>query len=331
MEVVAGVPHNRIGRVGHVSLGTRQRGGVGWLELFHCRHRRGLHASGHRDRRRVPNDERFTWVNTMLGNVKNALHGIYQTLSPMDLQRYLSEFCYRFNRRFDLTVIPSRLLRAAARTLCRNAVASLLVVVAPATHAAHPWHDMSCLTSERAAASDEQKFGGSAASPSDALLQFHYPLDARRSSTSEEAEPSTVPHRATLGIRYRDGWLLGDHRGEWGGEVVFVPNKGEPYVVIDSGPIDFFAMPFGTIALAGYAHMSEDDGYVYLIGNEDGRVRARRLHGLPGQPRAAYRQKSGALLIRTKQGDVLLSATGELAPVRCTGISMAPDLAPARR
>lgn len=64
----------------------------------------------------VPNDERFTWVNTMLGNVKNALHGTYHALSPKYLQRYLSEFCYRFNRRFDLAAILSRLLHAAAHT-----------------------------------------------------------------------------------------------------------------------------------------------------------------------------------------------------------------------
>jgi hypothetical protein len=64
----------------------------------------------------VPNDERFAWVNTMLGNVKNALHGTYHALSPKYLQRYPSEFCYRFNRRFDLASILARLLHAAART-----------------------------------------------------------------------------------------------------------------------------------------------------------------------------------------------------------------------
>ncbi|MHB1272571.1 MAG: IS1595 family transposase [Rhodanobacter sp.] len=58
----------------------------------------------------------FTWVNTMLGNVKNALHGTYHALRPKYLQRYLSEFCYRFNRRFDLAALVPRLIVAAART-----------------------------------------------------------------------------------------------------------------------------------------------------------------------------------------------------------------------
>lgn len=58
----------------------------------------------------------FEWVNTVLGNVKNAMHGTYHALRPKYLQRYLSEFCYRFNRRFDLAALVPRLLHAAART-----------------------------------------------------------------------------------------------------------------------------------------------------------------------------------------------------------------------
>lgn len=58
----------------------------------------------------------FGWINTVLGNVKNALHGTYHALRPKYLQRYLSEFCYRFNRRFDLAALVPRLIVAAART-----------------------------------------------------------------------------------------------------------------------------------------------------------------------------------------------------------------------
>ena len=44
----------------------------------------------------------FDWVNTILGNVKNALHGTFHAISERHFHRYLAEFCYRFNRRFDL-------------------------------------------------------------------------------------------------------------------------------------------------------------------------------------------------------------------------------------
>ncbi len=43
------------------------------------------------------------WVNTMLGNLKSALHSTYHAVRPKYVQRYLSEFEYRFNRRFDLS------------------------------------------------------------------------------------------------------------------------------------------------------------------------------------------------------------------------------------
>jgi transposase-like protein len=64
----------------------------------------------------VPEHPIFWWVNTMLGNVKNALHGTYHAVRPKYLQRYLSEFCYRFNRRYDLDALVVRLVVAAART-----------------------------------------------------------------------------------------------------------------------------------------------------------------------------------------------------------------------
>ncbi len=58
----------------------------------------------------------FRWVNTVLGNVKNSMHGTYHALKPKYLQRYLSEFCYRFNRRFHLQDLIPRLIYAAAHT-----------------------------------------------------------------------------------------------------------------------------------------------------------------------------------------------------------------------
>ncbi len=58
----------------------------------------------------------FRWVNTMLGNVKNALHGTYHAVRAKHLPRYLAEFHYRFNRRYDLPSLIPRFLSVAART-----------------------------------------------------------------------------------------------------------------------------------------------------------------------------------------------------------------------
>jgi len=48
--------------------------------------------------------------------VQNALYGTYHALRPKYLQRYLSEFCYHFNRRFDLVALVPRLSCAALHT-----------------------------------------------------------------------------------------------------------------------------------------------------------------------------------------------------------------------
>ncbi|SCZ84617.1 IS1595 family transposase [Nitrosomonas mobilis] len=59
----------------------------------------------------------FRWVNTLLGNLKTAFSGTYHAFNHAKYaQRYLAEFSYRFNRRFDLAAMVPRLLRAAATT-----------------------------------------------------------------------------------------------------------------------------------------------------------------------------------------------------------------------
>jgi transposase-like protein len=50
----------------------------------------------------------FDWLNTVIGNVKNAILSTYHGISHRHLPRYLGEFCFRFNRRFKL----ARLLKS---------------------------------------------------------------------------------------------------------------------------------------------------------------------------------------------------------------------------
>ena len=67
---------------------------------------------------RKPKDlPQFHWVNTILGNLKSALSGTYHAFDfSKYARRYLSEFSYRFNRRFHLKGLPVRLLVACAMT-----------------------------------------------------------------------------------------------------------------------------------------------------------------------------------------------------------------------
>ena len=65
---------------------------------------------------RKPNDmPEFKWINTVLGNLKTSLSGSYHAFAFRKYgAQYLAAFTYRFNRRFDLSTLPTRLLGAAA-------------------------------------------------------------------------------------------------------------------------------------------------------------------------------------------------------------------------
>lgn len=58
----------------------------------------------------------FSWLNTVIGNVKNAIHGTYHSVSKKHLPRYLAEFCYRFNRRYQLGDMVRKLAYVSAQT-----------------------------------------------------------------------------------------------------------------------------------------------------------------------------------------------------------------------
>jgi hypothetical protein len=58
----------------------------------------------------------FKWVNTALGNIKTAVVGTYRAIHEKHVPRYLAEFEYRFNRRYDLAAMMPRLTWAAVRT-----------------------------------------------------------------------------------------------------------------------------------------------------------------------------------------------------------------------
>ena len=99
-------------------LGTGTRVVSDGLACFHgvtaagCAHEKIVVGSG---RASVQRPE-LRWVNTILGNIKTALRGTYHAIRPKYAQRYLSEFEYRFNRRFDLPDIIPRLAYVALRT-----------------------------------------------------------------------------------------------------------------------------------------------------------------------------------------------------------------------
>jgi len=77
-----------------------------------CEHERIITGGG----KKSVNNPVFQWVNTVLGNMKASLAGTYHSVSHKYIPRYLAEFQYKFNRRFDLSAMIPRLAYVALRT-----------------------------------------------------------------------------------------------------------------------------------------------------------------------------------------------------------------------
>lgn len=61
-----------------------------------------------------PDSTHLLWIHMIIGNAKAFLNGTYHGTSTKHLQLYLSEFCYRFNRRFLHGNIFDHLVSASA-------------------------------------------------------------------------------------------------------------------------------------------------------------------------------------------------------------------------
>ena len=82
------------------------------VENAGCHHEIHIVGGG----RKAAKHPAFKWVNTVIGNVKNSIKGTYHSIHRKHLPRYLAEFQYRFNRRFNLKSIMPRLAYMALHT-----------------------------------------------------------------------------------------------------------------------------------------------------------------------------------------------------------------------
>lgn len=64
----------------------------------------------------TPRHDVLKWVNILVSNAKAFILGTYHGVRKKHLQRYLDEFCYRFNRRFWPGQSFDRLLLACSRS-----------------------------------------------------------------------------------------------------------------------------------------------------------------------------------------------------------------------
>lgn len=131
------------------------------------------------------------------------------------------------------------------------------------------------------------------------------------------------------------GVLLGRDAGEFGGELVFRGQDGTIQRLLPINVHGIFQMPFGVVAFAGLAHLTMNEGGIYLVScSSTGAISASLLQKLPGAPSDIFRTTDGDLVFRVmsgrfeKRGNILmpvkdcylLSKLATVEPLRCSSI-----------
>ena len=92
----------------------------GFLNSKGCKHQPIVVGSGKNSVKILP------WVHILIANIIGNIRGIYHGVISKHLGRYLSELCYRLNRRFWESQMFDRLLSACLK--CRTITFSELII-----------------------------------------------------------------------------------------------------------------------------------------------------------------------------------------------------------
>lgn len=113
----------KIQKVSRLDARRVKRFAADWIELGSTVHTDGLNIyrclSKHYAHEPVvatgqPKEKLLKWVHVIISNAKAFITGTFHGLDTKHIQRYLDEFCYRFNRRYREAELFDRLLAACA-------------------------------------------------------------------------------------------------------------------------------------------------------------------------------------------------------------------------
>ncbi|OUL58800.1 hypothetical protein [Pseudoalteromonas ulvae] len=128
-------------------------------------------------------------------------------------------------------------------------------------------------------------------------------------------------HHVPAAVTYKTpyGYLAGDSRGEFGGELVFVDSSGSVKLIQDMNVEDIYQFEFGYVVTEGLSHMSSNNGMLYLVTFVNEKPQLSKLYGLIGSPKSSLKLANGELLVNSREGSQVLSNDGSLFRVSCKG------------
>ena len=125
-----------------------------------------------------------------------------------------------------------------------------------------------------------------------------------------------------IALRVPTGWLVGADRGEWGGELVYKPDKGDSTVLHNGNVEDIFPLEGQLVATSGLAHMVSNRGVLLRIDeDETGQYSVVPWKRLPGAPYSSWLIEGDELLVNTYGGgSVLIDGKGNIRMAECVTV-----------
>lgn len=143
---------------------------------------------------------------------------------------------------------------------------------------------------------------------------------------------SGQPGGVQTAIEFDNGWLVGSHFGDSGGEVVVVNRSGMFRVVLTNSDLshtpvlDMHLTPFGYVIISGRQGTRRHEGRLFVI-NDSGpqRFAVKSRHDLPAGPDRIWHLSGGSILMAVGDDHYWLNGNGELRKTVCTETRDSPS------
>ncbi|MGY4534538.1 hypothetical protein ACVW0Y_003679 [Pseudomonas sp. TE3786] len=128
-----------------------------------------------------------------------------------------------------------------------------------------------------------------------------------------------ISQTPNVALRVGENWLAGSNRGEWGGELMLIPPKGDAQQILKGNIRDLYKTSNGIIVVSGLSHMMSSVGEVFLIKETGASVDYSILFGLDAAPEDEWMTETGEVFITTYYGTSIIRTDGTLQRVLCKG------------
>jgi hypothetical protein len=114
-----------------------------------------------------------------------------------------------------------------------------------------------------------------------------------------------------VAARTTDGWFTGRDEGILGGELMFFPNAGKPYEILQSNVEDVYVLETSVIALTGLASDTTGSGMVYSLRQDGaGKWKADPMLRLHGAPESSYKVSKERIIVNSDGAMIIFDDHG---------------------